>query len=63
MLGECQCDSGITAPTCPPSANNPQIVISNFDSPTDVMPFPVKYGGELSTECGVLSSGRSLVFK
>lgn len=62
-LGECQCDSGVTAPTCPTRNNNPQIVISNFDGAPDAMPFPVIYGAALSTECGALSTGRSLVFK
>ena len=62
-LGECQCDSGNTAPSCPARSSNSQIVITDFDSPTNTMPLPVVYGAELSTECGVLSSGRSLVFR
>ena len=61
--GECQCDSGVTAPMCPTRSNNPQTVISDFDRPNDVIPFSVAYGAVLSTDCGTLSSGRSLVFK
>ena len=62
-LGECQCDSGITAPSCPTRNNYPQTIITDFDNPTNTMPLPVVYGAELSTDCGTLSSGRSLVFK
>ena len=63
FIGECQCDSGITNLTCPTQSDNPQIVMSDFDDADDVIPFPVTYGAIYSNECGVVSSGRSLVFK
>ena len=62
--GQCQCDSGDVGPSCPlTGSNNPQTVITDFDTTSNAIPFPVTYGATLSTECGVLSSGRSLVFK
>lgn len=63
IIGECQCDSGTTNSTCQVSNDNPQTVISDFDGPINPIPFPVIYGAALSTECGILSSDRSLVFK
>ena len=64
FIGECQCDSGDAGTSCPLSgSNNPQIVVTDFDTTSNAIPFPVTYGATLSTECGVLSSGRSLVFK
>ena len=38
-------------------------MVTDFDTTNNAVPFPVTYGATLSTECGVLSSGRSLVFK
>ena len=37
--------------------------MTDFDTASNAIPFPVTYGATLSTECGILSSGRSLVFK
>ena len=64
ILGNCHCDSGITGSTCPlNSTEYPQTVSSNFNDIIDATTFPVIYGASLSTQCGVLSSGESLVFK
>ena len=63
-VGYCQCDSGATGSTCPISgSNNPQTIISAFNNVVNVTFFPITYGALLSTQCGVLSSGESLVFK
>lgn len=63
-VGYCQCDSGATGSVCPiSSADMPQTVISDFNAMINATFFPVTYGASLSNQCGVLSSGQSLVFK
>ena len=63
-LGYCQCDSRVTGSTCPISKTDyPQTVISDFNNSVNPTLFPIIYGASLSTQCGVLSSGESLVFK
>ena len=64
MLGYCQCDSGIAGSACPLiNSDYPQTVSSDFNDIIDAPSFPVIYGASLSMQCGVLSSGESLVFK
>ena len=63
-VGYCQCDSGATGLTCPISGtDNPQTIISDFNNVINATSFPITYGALLSTQCGVLSSRESLVFK
>ena len=63
-LGYCQCDSGVTGSTCLISnTDNPQTLSSDFNNLVNATSFPVIYGATMSTQCGVLSSGESLVFK
>ena len=55
---------GSTGLTCPVgSTNYPESVVLDFDDMTTAVHFPIMYGAELSTQCGILSNGRSLVFK
>ena len=64
IAGDCQCDSGATGLTCPVSDDDrPQTVTSDFNDLVNATFFPIAYGALLSTQCGVLSSGYSLVFK
>ena len=43
--------------------DRPQTVTSDFNDLVNATFFPIAYGALLSTQCGVLSSGYSLVFK